>query len=72
MYKWGHDKMLEALEKISSTEKMAERNCDKSLSAHERDVKGNKDGMNSSTKVLWNTEERHRALGASRRMELQN
>ena len=70
MYSWGHDKMLEALEKISSEEKMTEKRCDRSLSAHVSDMKGNRDEKNSSTHVSWNTEERYRALGASRRMEL--
>ena len=48
MYSWGHDKMLEALEKISSKEKMAEKSCDRSLSAHVSDIKGNRDEKNSS------------------------
>jgi len=62
--------MLEALERISSKEKMAEKRGDRSLSAHVSDMKGNRDEKKSSTHVSWNTEERNKALGASRRVEL--
>ena len=51
--------MLEALEKISSEEKMTERRCDRSLSAHAFDEKSknNRCDRSSSTHVSWKMSE---------------
>ena len=70
MYRWGHDKMPEALEKISSEEKMTEKKGNRSLSAQMSELRGNRDDKNSSTHVSRNTEERNKTPGVSWRVEL--